>query len=49
MYPYLVDTPILNNNHTKNCQKTHKNPKEKIHTPLYNDIYFYWLIGLILL
>jgi hypothetical protein len=30
--PYLIDTPISNNTHQKNCQKNHKNPQEKTHT-----------------
>ena len=33
MNPYFIDTPISNNTHQKNCQKTHKNPQEKTHTP----------------
>jgi hypothetical protein len=38
MNSYLIDTPISNNTHKKkkkkkNCQKTHKNPQEKTHTP----------------
>jgi hypothetical protein len=28
----LIDTPISNNTHQKNCQKNHKNPQEKTHT-----------------
>ena len=30
---YLIDTPISNNTHQKNCKKTHKNSREKTHTP----------------
>jgi hypothetical protein len=43
---YLIDTPISNNTHQKNNQKTHI--KKLIHLFKYKNICFYELIGLIL-